>query len=231
MGTFYGNVLVARKCAEVVPLLAGATAQDGRALRGYAIPAGPGHTVLFFPDPDTDAIELAGPLSRLLGTATLSSYVLPHSRLRSSGGTPISDVLDLRVFEDGEERHFYDSYPGYFDEGETDEDGKPVGGDSVRPDPEGADPEALLPFAAAPVDRVVLESVLRRMALDPEEGGRDGRYVFAEDQHYDVMETLGLDGRRLSTGYTGLSRGELPEGLLLEELMVFGGATFGPAGD
>lgn len=219
MGNFYGNVLVARKCAEVVPLLAGATGEDGRALRGYAIPAGPGHTALFFPDPETDAIELAGPLSRLLGAATLSSYV--HD----------SDVLDLRVFEDGEERHFYDSYPGYFDEGETDEDGNPVGGDSVRPDPDGADPEAFLPFAAGPVDRTVLESVLRRTALDPEDGGRDGRYVFAEDQHYDVMETLGLDGRRLSTGHTYLSRGHLPEGLPLEELMVFGGATFGLAGD
>ncbi|MDQ0600833.1 hypothetical protein QF037_005178 [Streptomyces canus] len=218
MGAFYGNVLVARTCAEVVPLLAGATAEDGGALRGYAVPAGPGHTVLLFPDPDTEAIELAGPLSRLLGTATLSSYVFD------------SDVLDLRVFEDGEERHFYDSYPGYFDEGETDEDGNPVGGDSVRPDPEGVDAEAFLPFAAAPVDRAVLESVLRRVALDPEDGDGDGRYVFAEDQHYDVMETLGLDGRRLSAGYTGLSRGELPEGLLLEELMVFGGATFGPAG-
>ncbi|NNN34114.1 hypothetical protein HLK59_27885 [Streptomyces sp. S3(2020)] len=219
MGTFYGNVLVARKRAEVVSLLDGATGEDGRALRGYAAAAGPGHTALFFPDPETDAIELAGPLSRLLGAATLSSYV--HD----------SDVLDLRVFEDGEERHFYDSYPGYFDEGETDEDGNPVGGDSLRPDPDGADPEAFLPFAAAPVDRTVLESVLRRTALDPEDGGGDGRYVFAEDQHHDVMETLGLDGRRLCTGYTGLSRGELPAGLPLEELMVFGGAAFGPAGD
>lgn len=69
MGAFYGNVLVARTCAEVAPLLAGATSEDGGALRGYAIPAGPGHTVLLFPDPDTEVIEPAGPLSRLLGTA------------------------------------------------------------------------------------------------------------------------------------------------------------------
>jgi hypothetical protein len=218
VGTFYGNVLVARKCAEVVPLLAGVTGEDGKQVRGYAVPAGPAHTVIFLPDPETDAIVLAGPLSRLLGAATLSSYV--HD----------SDVLDLRVFEDGEERHFYDSYPGYFDEGETDEDGNPIGGDSIRPDPDGVDPEAFLPFAAGPVDRAALESVLRRIPLDPEDGGRDGRYVFAEEQHYDVMEALGLDGRRLTTGYTYLSRGELPEGLPLEELMVFGGASFSPAG-
>ncbi|MEU5321617.1 hypothetical protein AB0G67_33420 [Streptomyces sp. NPDC021056] len=219
MGTFYGNVLVARECAEVVPLLAAATGSDGRALRGYAMTAGPGRTVLFFPDPETDAIELAGPLSRLLGAATLSSYV--HD----------SDVLDLRVFEDGEERHCYDSHPGYFDEGETDDDGNPVGGDEddAYPDPVGADPEAFLPFATGPVDRAVLESVLRRIPLDPEDG-EGGRYVFADDQHHDVMETLGLDGRRLGTGHTYLSRGHLPEGLSPEELTVFGGAAFSPAG-
>lgn len=218
MGTFYGNVLVARKCAEVVPLLAGATGEDGKPLRGYALPVGAAHT-LVLPDPETDAIDLAGPLSRLLGAVTLSSYV--HD----------SDVLDMRVYEDGELRHFYDSYPGYFDEVETDEDGNPVGDDEdfAYPDPQGAAPEAFLSFAVGAVDRAVLESVLRCIPLDPEDG-EDGRYVFADDQHFDAMQTLGLDGRRLSTGYDHLSRGHLPEGLLLEELMVFGGASFSPAG-
>ncbi|MDN3023439.1 hypothetical protein [Streptomyces sp. S.PB5] len=222
MGTFYGNVLVARECAEVVPLLAGATGRDGGVLRGYAVPAGPGRTVVF-PDPETDAIDVAGPLSRLLGAATLSSYV--HD----------SDVLDMRVFEGGEERHFYDSYPGYFDAAETDENGDLVQDDEddedfAYPDPVGADPEAFVPFAVEPVDSGVLESALRGIPVDPEDG-ENGRYVFADDQHYDVMEALGLDGRRLSTGYTYLSRGALPEGLPLAELMVFGGACFSAAGE
>lgn len=211
MGSFYGNVLVARECAEVVPLLAGATGVGGEALRGYALPAGPAHTVIFQPGPESDAIELAGPLSRLLGAATLSSYV--HD----------SDVLDLRVFVDGEVRHRFDSWPGYFDEGEIDEDGNPIGGSPTEGrEPMGADPEAFLPLAAGPVDQVVLGAVLRGRPLDPDDA-EDGRYVFADAQHHDVMEALGLDAHRLSTGYAYLARGYLPEGLLTDELVVFGG--------
>ncbi|WP_030043535.1 hypothetical protein, partial [Streptomyces resistomycificus] len=125
MGTFYGNVLVARTCDEVVPLLAGAGDPDGEPLRGYAMAVGPGHTVIC-PAEGTDAIGLAGPLSRLLGAPALSAYV--HD----------SDVLDLRVFVGGEQRHGYDSFPGYFDEVETDEDGNPVGAVAEgRPEPVG----------------------------------------------------------------------------------------------
>lgn len=236
MGTFYGNVLVARKCAEVVPLLGGGeptgtdggvTGADGGVLRGYAMPAGPHHTVIC-PDPETDAIELGGPLSRLLGVPALSTYLFD------------SDVLDMRVYEAGELRHVYDSYPGYFDEDETDEDGNLVvgggddgsvqdDGDFTHPEPVGVDPEAFLTLAAGPVDRAALESVLRSIPLDPEDG-EGGRYVFADDQHYDVMTLLGLDAARLTTGYGYLSRGELPGEMPVSELMVFGGARFGPAG-
>ncbi|WLW54084.1 hypothetical protein [Streptomyces sp. YU58] len=222
MGSFYGNVLVARECAEVMLLLDGATGEDGEALRGYAFPVGPGHTAIC-PAPDTDAIRLAGPLSRLLGAPTLSVDV--HD----------SDVLDMRVYEDGELRHAYDSFPGYFDEVEADEDENPVGladgEDFAYPAPVGVDPEAFLPLAAGSVDRGVLESVLRCVPRDPEDG-EEGRYVFADDQHYDVMETLGLDARRLCTGHTYLSRGQLPDGLPREALRVFGEAGFSPlAGD
>jgi hypothetical protein len=211
VGTFYGNVLVTRQRDEVVPLLAEVTGAEGRSIRGYAMAVGPGHTVIF-PDEGTDAIGLARELSRLLGVPTLSAYV--HD----------SDVLDMRVYEDGELRHLYDSCPGYFDEVERDEDGNPVGGvEEARPEPVGADPEAFLPLAADPVDRAVLESVLRRTPLDPEDG-EGGRYVFADDQHYDVMATLGLDAARLTTGYEYLSRGHLPKGMSADDLVVLGGA-------
>lgn len=199
MGAFYGNVLVARECAEVVRLLAGAVRAGGVALRGYAMPVGPQHTAIFPPEPESDAIELAGPLSVLLGAATLSAYV--HD----------SDVLDLRVFVDGEERHRFDSCPGYFE----------AGAGLVCPEPVGADPDAFLPLAAGPVDRLVLGAVLRGIPVDPDDV-EDGRYLFADAQHHDVMEALGLDAHRLTTGFALLARGYLPEGLPPQELRVFG---------
>ncbi|MFF4354276.1 hypothetical protein [Streptomyces sp. NPDC001530] len=217
MGSFYGNVLVARACEEVVPLLGGAASGAGdEGIPGYALPVGPRHTVIY-PDPETGAPDLAGPLSRLLGAPALGMYVFD------------SDVLLMSVYEDGELRHHYDSYPGYFDEGETDEDGEPVATDDffdnpTWPDPVGVDPEAFLPLAAGPVDRAALESVLRVIPLDPEDG-EDGRYVFANDQHYDVMATLGLNAPRLSTGFGYLSSGELPYETAADELVVLGGAA------
>ncbi|KOU68921.1 hypothetical protein ADK57_15050 [Streptomyces sp. MMG1533] len=225
MGTFYGNVLVARTCSEVVPLLDGGTGaagvpgSGGEAIRGYAMAVGPRHTVIC-PDEGTDVVRLAGPLSRLLGAPTLSAYVYD------------SDVLDMRVFQDGELRHCYDSFPGYFDEVETDEDGNPVGGaDGAYPEPVGADPEPFLPLAAGPVDRAMLGSVLRRTPLDPEDG-EGGRYVFADDQHYDVVSLLGLDTARLTTGYEYMSRGHLPAGTQLGDLIMLGGARPpAPSGD
>lgn len=220
MGSFYGNVLVARAYEEVVPLLAGAealslTGAEGEGIRGYVLPAGPRHTVIY-PDPETGAPELAGPLSLLLGAPTMGTYVFD------------SDVLLMSLYEHGELRHHYDSYPGYFDEGETDEAGEPVipdDFDSPRwPDPVGIDPEAFLHLAAGPVDQAALESVLRLVPLDPEDG-EDGRYVFANDQQYDVMATLGLDASRLCTGYHYLSSGALPPETSADELVLLGGAV------
>lgn len=215
MGSFYGNVVVARPCAEVAPLLAKVSgAEDGLAtIRGYALPAGPGHTVIYA-DPDTGSLDLAEPLSALLGAPALAMYVFD------------SDVLMMRVYEDGRLRHDYDSYPGYFDEGETDENGDPVAGAGSFdcPEPDGATPEPFLPLAAGPVDRAALQSVLRGIPLDPEDG-EDGRYVFADSQQYDVMNLLGLDAHRASTGYEYVSRGQLPRGTSADELLLLGGAV------
>lgn len=209
MGSFYGNVVVARPCDEVVPLLGGA------GIRGYALPVGPGHTVVY-PDPETDALDVAGPLSGLLGVPALGAYVFD------------SDVLVMRVYADGRLRHEYDSWPGYFGEPETDEAGDPGAGegdgaetDGVRPEPVGADPEAFVPLAFGPVDREALASVLRGTPLDPGDG-EDGRYVFANTQHYDAMLCLGLNACRLSTGYRYLSLGGLPHETRAEELLPIG---------
>ncbi|MGX1270778.1 hypothetical protein [Streptomyces phaeoluteigriseus] len=96
--------------------------------------------------------------------------------------------------------------------------------DFTFPAPEGVDPDAFLPLAAGPVDREALESALRGTPLDPEDGD-DGRYVFANVQHYDVMASLGLDAARLTTGFSYLAGGDLPHGVAAEELVVLGGAA------
>ncbi|MCF4138998.1 hypothetical protein L1856_22970 [Streptomyces sp. Tue 6430] len=100
-------MLVARPCEEAVPLLA------GEGLSGYALPAGPGHTVVH-PDPDTSSVDLAGELSKALGAPTVGTYVFD------------SDVVVMLVFEDGALRLDYDSCPGCFDKPETDENGNPL---------------------------------------------------------------------------------------------------------
>jgi hypothetical protein len=201
-------VLVGRACAEVVPLLACAD------VSGYALPVGPGHTAIY-PDPDTSAPDLAGALSKLLGAPAVGTYVFD------------SDVLVMLVFEDGELRLDYDSCPGYFDEPETDDDGDPLTpvdeDDFAFPEPVGVDPDAFLPLAAGPVDRAALESALRGVPLDPEDG-EDGRYVFANAQHYDVMACLGLNAPRLSTGHRYLSWGDMPHETSADDLILLGGA-------
>lgn len=214
MGTFYGNVLVGRSCKEVVPLLAGAD------IRGYALPVGPAHTVIC-PADEPGAIELAGTVSRLLGGPALGTYVFD------------SDVLVMQVYEGGELRHVYDSYPGYF---QGDHDLEEVEEDLDRytevgwPDPVGADPDAFLPLAAHAVDLAALASVLHSVPLNPEDG-EDGRYVFANAQHYDVMRLLGLDALRLSTGFGEISRGFLPTGTAPDDLWLLGGVSFGAVGE
>ncbi|CAM5652195.1 hypothetical protein [Streptomyces aurantiogriseus] len=206
MGTFYGNVLVGRRCEEVVPLLADAD------ITAYALPVGPAHTAIH-PDPETSAPDLAGPLSKLLGAPTVGTYVFD------------SDVLVMLVFEDGALRLHYDSWPGYFEEPETDENGDPraLEEEYEFPEPVGVDPDAFLPFAAGPVDRAALESALRGTPLDPEDGD-DGRYVFANAQHYDVMACLGLNAPRLTTGHRYLSWGDMPYETPVEEVLLLGGA-------
>ncbi|WP_416974470.1 hypothetical protein [Streptomyces sp. 4F14] len=215
MGTFYGNVLVARPCQEVVPLLSEETAAGRPAIRGYALAVGPRHTVIH-PAEETEALTLAEAVSRRLSVPTLGMYVFD------------SDVLVMQVYEDGELRHVYDSWPGYFS---TERPADAWSSDAAPswPEPLGAAPTALLPFAAAPVDIPALESVLRCVPLAREDG-KDGRYVFADAQHYDVMALLGLSAPRLNTGYGALSQGYLPPGTALTELWLLGGATFWAGG-
>lgn len=123
MGAYYGNVLVARACDQVLPLLDGLALPCGVPLRGYAMPVGPAHTGIF-PEREAEVPELAARLSLLLGVPALSSSVLD------------SHVLDLRVFVDGRLRHHFDSLPGWFDEKDLGEDGD-HGGENRHGGPRG----------------------------------------------------------------------------------------------
>ncbi|MFF9626342.1 hypothetical protein [Streptomyces griseosporeus] len=208
MGTFYGNVLVARACGEVVPLLAG---ED---LRGYAVPVGAAHTVLYL-DPETSCPDLAAPLSGLLRAPALGMFLYD------------SDVLVMRVCDDGQVLVDYDSCPGYFDdEPVPEEDDEDAEWETfVWPEPVGVEPDAFLRLAAGPVDRQRLLSALRGLPLDPEDD-EDGRYVFAEAQHADVMACLGLDPARLAYGYDEVGKGELPRGVVPWDLVLVGEARW-----
>ncbi|MFJ4692862.1 hypothetical protein [Streptomyces sp. NPDC088766] len=212
MGTFSGNVLVARPFEEAVPLPA------GEGLSGYALPAGQGHTVVH-PDPDTSSVDAAGGLSKLLGAPVPGTYVFDP------------DVLVMLVHGDGALRLHHDSCPGCFDGPETGENGNPLTpvDDFEFPAPEGVDPQAFLPLAAGPVDRAAPESALRGIPLDPDDGddGRyaDGRYAFAEAQHYDVMVCPRLDASRSTTGFSHLAGGDLPHGTSAGDPVTLGGAA------
>jgi hypothetical protein len=60
----------------------------GEGITGYALPVGPGHTVVH-PDPDTSALDLAAGLGRLLAAPVVGTYVFD------------SDVLVMLVHGDG----------------------------------------------------------------------------------------------------------------------------------
>lgn len=179
---------------------------------GYALGAGPGHSVVF-PEANEDVFSLAGPLSLALAAPVLYSYV--HD----------SDVLCLGVHEGGVRLHSYDSWPGYGTDGGGEEpsDCLDDAEEFSWPEPEGADPEAFMRFAVGPVDRLALQSALKGVPLDPEDG-EGGRYVFAEAQHHDAMTALGLPAAVLTSGYDYLRWDDLPEGVTVEDIVLLGDA-------
>lgn len=106
------------------------------------------------------------------------------------------DILWLSLYENGELSDVYDSFPTYF-EGYF---SAPKGGDATR----------LCKFAATKNSEHRVEEILRK----PHNG--EG-YVIETERHADLVAALGLPTFSVGVGYRYLERGEIPEGLRLED--------------
>lgn len=182
MGSFFTNVQVRLGDAELEPLLAALRADATDAVEVDA-PDEADRTVLVLPpdaggwvaiydqrteSQDLGALEALGRLaSRATGAPTVS--ILVHD----------SDVLDLRLYRDGELVDRFDSFPGYF-EGEAT--------DAERAEAAGH-PERWTPALAGGVETEALAAVF---------GAEDG---FAERTLAEACALLGCDPRRASLGY------------------------------
>ena len=119
-----------------------------------------------------------------------------------------SEVLTLRVYEQGVVTHEYVSEMRHVGHVEETGDGffRVVDGVSYRLDdpaapsgPRGADPDRLTPFGVGAIDRDRLGRLLVSAA----------QYVFANEMHADVITALNLDPTPLTTAYRWVERGEV----------------------
>jgi hypothetical protein len=106
------------------------------------------------------------------------------------------DVLLLLVFDRGEVIDEYNSCPDYFVDKEPE---GPVGGNS----------ELLCRVFSPKANLAELERVLR----DDEE------YAFAFERHEAIVNTLGLPGFAVASGYKYIEQGEIPEGIDPSDLL------------
>ncbi len=110
------------------------------------------------------------------------------------------DILWYQLYLSGELEDEYDSCPNYFDP-----DAEPAG-------PAGGDAAKLC--AAFGSERVAdVAAILRKSGLD------DEGYTFEAERHEALVRTLGMPGFGVGAGYNYVSRGELPEGLEIADLI------------
>ncbi len=107
------------------------------------------------------------------------------------------DVLWYVLFADGELADEYNSCPGYFDD--SVEQDRPAGGDAAK---------IAAIFGADNLGAI--EKALR---------ASDDDYTFAIQRHVDLAEALGLPSFVAGSGYNYITQGELPEGLIEENLV------------
>jgi len=110
------------------------------------------------------------------------------------------DILTYQFYHAGALEDEYDSCPNYFDPDA--EPAAPAGGDAAKL------------CAAFGSDNVAeVESILHRSGWD-----EDG-YTFEVERHEDLVLALGLPVFGVGAGYNYVSRGEMPDGLTVENLM------------
>jgi hypothetical protein len=108
------------------------------------------------------------------------------------------DMLWYQLFEKGKVVDEYDSMPGYFDE-DSDHSGA-LGGDAHK-----------LAAAFGVKDERTITQILK-----------SDKYAFAYERHLALCEALNLPEFAAGCGYGHIENGELPEGLVEDELLRIG---------
>lgn len=188
MGGFYSNITLKRPEQATV-----AKALHGR--KATVTPKTDGCTVVFdsvCDKQDTDAMgALASNLSRDLHCPALA--ILIHD----------DDVFWYCLYLNGQLEDEYNSCPGYFDFGSSEEPSGPSGGNAQK---------LCEAFGAENLQEV--ESILREPGATP-----GGRYVFETQRHTDLVNALGLPTFAIGKAYASFERGEYPEGLSASQMM------------
>lgn len=205
MGSTYETLLVAADLDATVDALRQAE------ITAVVVPLA-GERVAVLPeegDGDTAPVRAIGvDLSVRLRRPVLAMYVFD------------SDLVRCYVIRDGETVHTYISDAEMLAETFEDDDGQfhPVIDNVVYPvdfeipeGPIGDDPAAFAPFAAGPPD---LDAVGAALRGEDEEG-----YLLdlmAEEQHWEIIEALGLPPEALTTAYRHCDPADLPAAVVLE---------------
>jgi hypothetical protein len=160
-------------------------------------------------DRDSAPVQSIGEdLSLRLGRAALAMYVFD------------SHLIHCYVIHDGETVHTYVSDAEMLVEWFEDDDGefRPRIGNVVYPvgfefpkGPIGDDPAVFAPFAAGPLDLVTVGAALRG-----ENAEGDASRWRAEQQHWAIIEALGLPPRALTTAYRHCDPASFPAAVVLE---------------
>ncbi|GGN49524.1 hypothetical protein FHR83_009138 [Actinoplanes campanulatus] len=189
MGTTYETLLVAADFDATLDALC------DLGVVGFVVPLTENRVAVLPPpgeNSDTAPVDRIGAeLSVALNCMTLAMYVFD------------SDLVSCYVIRDGEKIHSYFSHTDmlvewYEENGEmvAELDGVVYPADHEFPKgPRGDDPEVFAPFAVGPPDLDAIAAALRDQ----------GSYAFtmAEDQHYEILEALGLPTGALTTSYWG----------------------------
>jgi hypothetical protein len=183
VGTSYQTLLVVAEPADVRDDLAAAGHE------GLVMPAGPGRTAVMPREDEWEFAhvdDLAAQLGARHGWAALANVVQD------------SDVVLMLAYRAGALVHEYVS-----DESMMVDD-LDLPDEPVTPGPKGADPAALASFGVGDVDLDRLGACLRG------EAGDDADHVFAERQHWLILEALNLDPRGLTVAFRHAGDADLP---------------------
>jgi hypothetical protein len=204
MGSTYETLLVAADLDATVDALRNA------GITAVVVPLADERVAVLPEEGERDSApvrSIGADLSVRLGRPTLAMYVFD------------SDLVRCYVISDGETVHTYISDAEMLVEMFEDDDGRfhPMIDNVVYPvdfeipeGPIGDDPAAFAPFAAGPPDLDAVGTALR--GVNDED---DAPYLMAEDQHWAIIEALGLPPQALTTAYRHCDPAGFPAAVVL----------------